>query len=354
MRDKADPEPPAFWSDRNNNVELLHPPLTRNADGEVRNVGVEIEFAGLDALQAASCVRQLFGGRLVEHDPYSFTVENTCFGDFKCELDSHYAHATEEDVRSLKDLLFGLLDDRQAQDLARKAGALIGDVARHWMPVEIVGPPTPYVDIGAYDRLADALAEAGAEGTQESLIYSFGMQLNPEVAAYDADYICRHIQAYCLASEWLRSAIQVDVTRRVLPFVDRFPIAYQRLILRHDYRPDLGQLIDDFIEHNPTRNRELDLLPLFCFIDERRIADSVDMTLVKPRPTFHYRLPNASLGIRGWSVMQEWNRWVAVERLAANNERRLPMIEAWQENNARSTPLEWSEVARPWMENGDS
>lgn len=335
-------------------MELLHPPLTRNFDGKVRNVGVEIEFAGLDALQAATCVRQLFGGRLVEHDPYSFTVEDTCFGDFKCELDSHYAHATEEDGRSLKDLLFGLLDDRQAQDLARKAGALIGDVARHWMPVEIVGPPTPYVEIGAFDRLADALAEAGAEGTQESLIYSFGMQLNPEVAAFDAGYIRRHIQAYCLASEWLRDAIEVDVTRRMLPFVDRFPGAYQRLILHAGYQPDLETLIDDFVEYNPTRNRELDLLPLFSFLDEDRIADAVDMTLVKARPTFHYRLPNASLGVHGWSVLQEWNRWVVVERLAADSERRHAMIRAWQENDARLLPEDWGKLSRPWLETGGS
>ena len=33
----------------------------------------------------------------------------------------------------------------------------------------------------AFDRLAVALAEAGAQGTQESVIYGFGLQLNPEV-----------------------------------------------------------------------------------------------------------------------------------------------------------------------------
>jgi len=335
-------------------VELLHPPLTRNPENGIRRVGVEIEFAGLDALQAATCVRQLFGGRIVEHDPYSFSVEDTFFGDFKCELDSHYAHATEEDSRSLKDLLFGLLDDRQAQDLARKAGALIGDVARHWMPVEIVGPPTPYTVIAEYDRLVDRLTEAGAEGTQESLIYSFGMQLNPEVAAYDGGYIRRHLQAYCLASEWLREAIQVDVTRRLLPFVDRFPAAYLRLILRQEYQPDRGELIDDFIRYNPTRNRELDLLPLFAFLDEDRIAEAVDMTLVKPRPTFHYRLPNASLGVRGWSVAQEWNRWVQVERLAADRDRRHDMIQAWQENDARLLVEDWAQLSRRWLENGGS
>jgi len=333
-------------------VELLHPPRTLNPQGNARRVGVEIEFAGLDALQAATCVRQLFGGRIVENDPYSFSVEGSYYGDFLCELDSHYAHATEEDARSLKDLLFGLLDDRQAQELARKAGALIGDVARHWMPVEIVGPPIAYPEISSADRLVTALAEAGAQGTQESFVYGFGMQLNVEVAAFDAAYICHHLQAYCLASEWLRAAIQVDRTRRMLPFVDRFPSGYLRHILRPGYQPDLAGLIDDFLELNPTRNRELDMLPLFRFLDEERLAAVVDLTMVKARPTFHYRLPNASLGVEGWSVLQEWNRWVAVEKLAADEQRRHEMMHAWNQNNDRLLPDDWARLSKPWLENG--
>ncbi|WP_366555887.1 amidoligase family protein [Aquibaculum sediminis] len=333
---------------------LQHPPLTRNAEGALRRVGVEIEFAGLDALQAANCVRELFGGRLVEHDPYSFQVEDTCYGDFECKLDSHHVHTTEEDSRSLKDLLFGLVDDRQAQDLARKAGSFFGDITRYWLPVEIVAPPVAYTEMPAFDRLADALTEAGAEGTQESVIYGFGMQFNPEVASFEAEYLRRHIQAYCLASEWLRASIEVDMTRRLLPFVDRFPNAYLRLILKEDYAPELGELIDDFLEHNPTRNRELDLLPLFRFLDEKRIADVVDMTLVKARPTFHYRLPNASLGMEGWSVVQEWNRWVAVERLAADCERLRATMQAWHENDNKLISDDWAKLSRRWMENGGS
>lgn len=336
--------------------ELHHPPLTCNRDGGTRRVGIEIEFAGLDALQAAGCVRALFGGRIVERDPYHFVVEDSCFGDFDCKLDSHHAHATEEDSRSLKDLLFGLVDDRQAQDLVRKAGSLIGDVSRYWLPVEVVGPPVPYTEVPAFDRLALALADAGAQGTQESLIYGFGLQLNPEVASVEADYLRRHIQAYCLASEWLRATIDIDMTRRLLPFVDRFPTAYLRLVLNLAYAPDLGRLMDDFLAHNPTRNRELDLLPLFRLLDEERLRaiEGLDLTLVKARPTFHYRLPNASLGVRGWSILREWNRWVTVERLAADGERLETMMKAWRANDAKLLSDDWALLSARWLESGGS
>ncbi|OBX33760.1 putative amidoligase enzyme [Halomonas elongata] len=38
-------------------------------------------------------------------------------------------------------------------------------------------------------------------------------------------------------------------------------------MLDPDYQPDLRTLIDDYLEYNPTRNRELDLLPLFAYLD---------------------------------------------------------------------------------------
>jgi hypothetical protein len=40
--------------------------------------------------------------------------------------------------------------------------------------------------------------------------------------------------------------------------------------------------------------------------------------LVKPRPAFHYRLPNCMIDEPEWTVAREWNTWVAVERLAAD------------------------------------
>ena len=85
------------------------------------------------------------------------------------------------------------------------------------------------------------------------------------------------------------------------------------------YAPELSRLADDYIAHNPTRNRPLDLLPLMAFndpslLERRELAGQK----VRPRPAFHYRLPNSSIDEPGWSISAEWKRWVLVERLADN------------------------------------
>ena len=42
---------------------------------------------------------------------------------------------------------------------------------------------------------------------------------------------------------------------------------------------------------------------------------------INRRPTFHYRLPDARLSDPGWSIAPDWNRWVAVERVADDRDR---------------------------------
>ena len=109
----------------------------------------------------------------------------------------------------------------------------------------------------------------------------------------EPDSLRRHLQAYLVLSPWLRASIDVDATRRLLPFVRPFPEAYVRKVLAADYRPDLHGLVADYLAANPTRFRELDLLPLFAYlVPEQYYATPAD-PLVKPRPAFHYRLPDS-------------------------------------------------------------
>ena len=83
----------------------------------------------------------------------------------------------------------------------------------------------------------------------------------------------------------------------------------------------MAKLIDDYIAFNPTRNRDLDLLPLLAFIDEAEVRRQLPDEKINPRPTFHYRLPDMQLGDPDWGLASEWNRWVLVERLAEDGER---------------------------------
>ncbi|HSH49907.1 MAG TPA: amidoligase family protein [Halomonas sp.] len=291
------------------------PPMKRNSAGGQRRVGVEIEFAGLPPRATAELVEALYGGRLEVASAHRQWVRGTRWGDFRIELDTQYAHPDERLMHP------AVASDgeweRMRQDLHARTRELIGDVATGLVPTEIVCPPVPWDELEALDRLFDALREHGAKGTGDSLLYGFGLHLNPELPSLEAGNILAYLKAYILQASWLREQIQVDITREILPYANPFPRDYALLILAADYTPDLAALIDDYLEYNPTRNRELDMLPLFAYLAPEHPHPLLHGPLIKPRPTFHYRLPNAQLSEPGWGATTEWNRWLEVERLAA-------------------------------------
>jgi hypothetical protein len=314
-------------------TERRQPPRTTNADGDARRIGVEIEFGGVELDQAAALVRDVFGGDVAEPSPHVRDVKGTGIGDFKIELDAQLVHPKET-----------------SDEIERKARKLAGDLSRTFVPTEIVGPPAPLDSLDDFDRLIEALRSAGAEGTGDGVSYAFGLQLNPEVASTDAADILAVLQAYVLMSPLLRRRIGVDPMRRLLPYVDPFPFAYARKILDPDYAPDTSVLIDDYMTDNPTRNRELDMLPLFAHLDEQRVRAILDDPLIKARPTYHYRLPNTDFADPGWGVVREWNRWVIVERLATDDARRGQLADAFLTRNPEDFLERLTVRTREWLD----
>ena len=67
------------------------------------------------------------------------------------------------------------------------------------------------------------------------------------------------------------SKVAPDPTRDLLGFADPFPADYVRRIVAPDYWPDISLFIDDYLAANPTRNRDLDLLPLLLHLDAGRV-----------------------------------------------------------------------------------
>lgn len=273
-------------------------------------------------------------------DPHLFQVRGTELGDFQCELDVQYAHKTKIDEDTGPPILI---------DFADTLRQVIGDVSALVAPCEVVCPPVEISQLPRIDALRDALRRAGAAGTGEGLLYAFGAQLNPEIASRSAEYILSVLKAYMLLSDWLRFEIGVDPARWLLAFADPFPEAYLELVLERTYWPDIDTLIDNHLAYNATRNRELDLLPLFCWLDEERVRDAVDDPRIKPRPTFHYRLPNAHLEDPAWTIAGEWNRWCHVEYLAADRDNLDTACRAWLKNRERLFPLPWAEEVKPWL-----
>jgi hypothetical protein len=115
----------------------------------------------------------------------------------------------------------------------------------------------------------------------------------------------------------------------VAPYIRPFPEVYRRKILEVAYRPTWEEFVDDYVKDNPTRNRPLDVLPLFAHLRREMVEAAVDDSNVKARPTFHYRLPNCEIDRADWSPASAWNRWVLVERLAADTDRRRHMADAY-------------------------
>ncbi|MEQ8227829.1 MAG: amidoligase family protein [Rhodospirillales bacterium] len=311
--------------------------------GALRRVGVEIEFAGLDVAAAAHLTQDVFGGAAVEESLHRVKLEDTEFGTFIIELDAQLVHKDQKAGQGGSKPV--LPDDVDAA----MRGAL-GKVVTGIVPVEIVTPPIPWPELGRLSTLADALRQAGAKGTGDNVLYAFGLHLNPELSALDAEAVTRHLRAYFVLADWLRAEISIDTTRRLMPHADPFPKDYMVKVLDPDYCPDQSRLIADYLDWNPTRNRELDMLPLFRHLDEDAVMARLDDPLIKARPTFHYRLPDCALADPGWTPVVEWNRWVKIEELAADGDRLRELARGCRDNLARPAPERWMQELQAWFD----
>ena len=214
----------------------------------------------------------------------------------------------------------------------------IDSASRGLIPCEVVTEPIPLSDLNKLDTLINTLNTLGAEGTQDSLIYAFGLHINPSIPERSSTTLKRYIQAFLLLYTWICDSSEIDITRRFLTkYIDPFPQDYMNLALDNNYRPDCSSLIDDYLIHNPTRNRALDMLPIFFEMDSKKVLAGIsedERKLVKGRPAFHYRLPDCKINEAGWSAAAAWNRWVYVETLAADAELLGELIDAWRACNA--------------------
>ncbi len=319
------------------------PPRRKNPSGGERRVGVELEFASISAQACAEIVRQCYGGEIEEEDPHRLFVRGTTLGDFTCELDTQYAHRP-----------YGEEKDKTAEGDAfsyfrAEMRRIYGDISSLIVPCEIVGPPIVLSRLGELEALVDRLVTAGASGTKSSPFYAFGTQLNPEIASDESEWITAVFKAYLLMSDWLRAVIEIDGTRQFAAFAEPFPPAYIARVVSPDYWPTREELIDDYLRENATRNRELDMLPLFMELDSERVRRVVRDLRVAARPTFHYRLPDANLGDPDWDLMLEWNRWCVVEELAEKRQVLDRMGEAYIANSERLLARDWSVLASEFL-----
>lgn len=277
-----------------------HPlPTPQTADGRPRLVGVEIEFTRLSERGAAECLRMILGGTVEEEDPHAYRVTGSRLGTIGIELDMRHVHPRREGP-------------------GRRLAALspwLGAAMSPFVPRELITEPLAVARLEEIDAVIKALWEAGAGGKGAILTDSLGLHFNIMPAATDAATLLRLMQAYLVLEPGLRGEILPSPLMR-FHAPPPYPAAYVRRVLSADYRSDLATLCADYVAANPTRKRSLDLLPMFLELFPDEVAGRI-RGKVKPRAVLHYRLPLAYVGRPGWSLAADWNRWVAVEALAA-------------------------------------
>lgn len=269
-------------------------------------------MSGLDLDALAEEVAGLFDLEITTQGRYERLLRGDEAGEWVVELDYDLLKRLGREDREGRPL---------ADEIGRSTEEMLAWVAEGIVPVEIVSPPLPLSRLDEVENMISHLREAGAEGTSASAVYAFGMQLNPELPSHKPGVIRDCLAAFMCLYDWLLTRCDVDITRRMTSYANPYPTNYIKRVLAADYQPDLATLIDDYLADNPTRNRALDMLPLFKFLDEERVLARVDDTLIKERPTFHYRLPDCRVDQPGWGLHEAWNDWIEVERLAADEER---------------------------------
>ena len=280
---------------------FIGPPVTYKQDDTPRRVGFELEFTGLTLDQTETALVSSLKGVVESISVAERKLHVEDLGTFNIELDWEFLKRTAARSEQAE-------EGGDWVDLLSQAATLL-------VPMEVVCPPIPIADLGALLPMVDALRQAGAIGTEHSPIAAYGVHVNTEIPSLDAGTLNAYLRAFALLQWWLVDDLQVDVTRKISPYIDLFPQAYlEQLFSRSE--PTLDQVFSDYLQHNATRNRALDMLPILSDIDNDRVRRAVDDPKIKSRPAFHYRLPDCHVEKADWTLVDPWNNWLVVERLA--------------------------------------
>jgi len=299
--------------------------------GKTRRVGYEIEFAGLGLIEVANLVADAVDGAVEKETEAECTVSSG-LGEFGVELDWQLGKNMARDRREAR------LEEVGVDDADDPLMEWITTTAAQIAPIEIVCPPIPMDELDQLDPIIDGLRSAGARGTAASPVYAFGVHINPELPDLETGTVAKYILAFSLCQDWLVKANDVDLARRITPYINLFPDEYiRKLIEQQD--ATLKEIIECYLKHNPTRNRALDMTPLFRHLDEDLLTTHLDDERIKARPTFHYRLPNSTPEKTGWSLSESWRTWCVVEALAGNQSQLQAITDQWLEYKSHTLNL---------------
>jgi hypothetical protein len=290
-------------------MEFIMPPVICNAGGAVRTVGFELEFGAVNLKRVAEIIISLFGGQAEKSNRFLMKVTGTSIGDFQLKMDSRIM--TEKKYEPILSSLGINTEGEEVIDFVESFFSIV-------IPYELGTPPLPITRISEFEKLRRELFRNKAKGTRKSLLTAFATHINTEYPSPDPASILSYLRAFLLLYPLIFEKAEIHITRRIYQFIEPFPDDYTALVLDPYYHPGLKELIYDYRQYNPNRNRPLDLYPAFACLDAGLVNTFKDIGSVKPRPAFHYRLPNSEVDNADWCLADEWNSWLLVERLAAD------------------------------------
>lgn len=314
-------------------------------DGQIRKIGLELEFSGISPEKVAVILQNRLGGNLTCKNIFSYQLKNTEYGDFNVEIDAAFLKQKKyKELAETAGIDLDSIDNTDAlEDIIKNLASII-------VPCEIVMPPVPADKLQVAEEITCLLRKEKAKGTGQSIFYAFGLHINAELASRESVYLLNHMRAFSLLYDWICKDNLVDISRRITPYINPYPESYLDLILSQDYRPEIDELIDDYLEKVSSRNHGLDMLPAFAYISETAVMQKAsEPELINPRPAFHYRLSNCRIDEPEWTIEQEWKYWLKIEDIADNENKLHQLINAWTDLNQKklqSVNSEWPDKVK--------
>ena len=176
-------------------------------------------------------------------------------------------------------------------------------------------------------------------GTDNGVLLGFGMHLNVECRSTDVADVLPVLRAFALLEDWLRGSDPIDLSRRVLPFVDPYPRAFVT---------ELAEARDWDFAKMAQRYRALDLLPILALVNEETVRRMLGDEKIGARPAFHYRLPDCRIDEPDWSIAHEWDKWALVEDVAEDPDALAHLAKAWCDYKDR-----WTTTRGDWRASVD-
>ncbi len=296
---------------------FMQPPITADAQNNMRTVGFELEYSAIELQESAQLIVETIGsGTVKKINLYHYKIQESIYGDFDLVLDFQFliSQGLQKWLHDVK------LDKIIKAEIALALEKFVATLSQTIVPYEIATPPLPLNKLEVIEDIKEQLRLHGGLGTDANPLYAFGFHINPKVHSFEVAEIVDTLRAFFILYDALVLWLQPDIIRRISPYIKPFDDEYVQKIIDASYTPDMETFIEDYLLYNPTRNRVLDLLPLLAWIDSQHVCSALPDEKISPRPTYHYRLPNSKVDEEQWHTYDAWNSWVIVERLAQEKE----------------------------------